>query len=176
MPKIHVCSLSKIADVVEESGASHLVTLINDSTPVQRPLSIPAERHLFLAMNDITEAMDGMVLPSDKHVHDYLKFIEDWDRDRPMVVHCFAGISRSTAAAFIAGCALNPDADEQELAQQIRDASPTATPNARLVRVADDVMGRGGRMTRAVARIGRGNFAYEGIPFALHIGPRLQPR
>ncbi|MCT8970282.1 tyrosine phosphatase family protein [Microbaculum marinisediminis] len=172
MPAIHVCSLAKIANVVDKTGASHLVTLITEGTEVPRPAVIAPERHLFLAMHDITEAMEGMVLPSQRHVEDYLDFVEAWERDSPMVVHCFAGISRSTAAAFIGACALNPKMDEEDLALQIREASPTATPNARLVEIGDALLGRQGRMSRAVKRIGRGDFAYEGVPFALHIGPR----
>jgi predicted protein tyrosine phosphatase len=172
MPAIYVCSLARIAAVVEETGASHLVTLITEGTEVARPAAIAADKHLFLAMHDITQAMDGMVLPSEKHVTDYLAFLEAWEREQPMVVHCFAGISRSTAAAYIGACALNPTMDEEELALQIREASPTATPNAKLVEIGDALLGRKGRMSRAVKRIGRGHFAYEGVPFALNIGPR----
>ncbi|MEJ8571690.1 tyrosine phosphatase family protein [Microbaculum marinum] len=172
MPAIHVCSLARIAEVVDQTGASHLVTLITEGTEVPRPAAILPDRHLFLAMHDITAVTEGMVLPSHDHVADYLAFVEDWDRAQPMVVHCFAGISRSTAAAYIAACALNPRIDEEELALQIRASSPTATPNSRLVHIADDVLGRQGRMRRAIAGIGRGSFAYEGVPFALQIGPR----
>ncbi len=172
MPAIHVCSLARIDEIVAASKASHLVTLITAGTEVVRPDPIHPERHLFLAMHDISEPMQDMTPPSHDHVSDYLAFVEAWDRTQPMVVHCFAGISRSTAAAFIAACALDPDADEEDLAQTIRAASPTATPNARLVALADDVLGRGGRMRTAVARIGRGKFAYEGVPFALEIGRR----
>jgi predicted protein tyrosine phosphatase len=172
MPAIHVCSLARIAEVVDETGASHLVTLITEGTEVPRPATIQPDRHLFLAMHDISAVTEGMVLPSHEHVGEYLDFIETWGREQPMVVHCFAGISRSTAAAYIGACALNPKADEEELARQIRDSSPTATPNARLIDIADDLLGRQGRMRRAIAGIGRGRFAYEGVPFALHIGPR----
>jgi predicted protein tyrosine phosphatase len=172
MPAIHVCSLAKIAEVVDETGARHLVTLITEGTEVPRPAAITPENHLFLAMHDITQAMDGMVLPNQAHVEEYLEFVEAWGRETPMVVHCFAGISRSTAAAFIGACALNPKMDEEELALQIRESSPTATPNAKLVEIGDTLLGRQGRMSRAISKIGRGNFAYEGVPFALHIGPR----
>lgn len=172
MPAIHVCSLVRIASVVEETDASHLVTLITEGTEVARPAAILPDRHLFLAMHDITEPMEGMQPPSERHVARYLDFVERWDRAQPMVVHCFAGISRSTAAAFIAACALNPRLDEAEIAAEIRASSPTATPNARLVSIGDRLLGRNGRMREAVAGIGRGAFAYEGVPFALHVGPR----
>ncbi len=172
MPAIHVCSLSRLARVVETHGASHVVSLINDGTDVARPQSILPDRHLFLGMNDIVEPIDGMVLPSQKHVEDFIAFVESWDRGQPMVIHCWAGISRSTAGAFIAACALTPASDEEEIARKIREASATATPNARLVEIADAILGRGGRMSSAVAAIGRGTFAYEGTPFSIHIGPR----
>jgi predicted protein tyrosine phosphatase len=86
-----------------------------------------------------------------------------------MVVHCYAGISRSTAGAFVAACALNPKRDELQIAQTIRRASRTAQPNARIVSLADAILGRGGRMVRAVETIGPGAGAYEGEPFRLDI-------
>jgi predicted protein tyrosine phosphatase len=84
-------------------------------------------------------------------------------------VHCYAGISRSTAGAFIAACALNPQRDERAIAQYIRQASPTATPNALLVSIADRMLERNGRMIAAVEAIGRGLAAEEGHPFRLDL-------
>jgi predicted protein tyrosine phosphatase len=86
-----------------------------------------------------------------------------------MVVHCFAGISRSTAAAFVTACALNPRRDEAEIARAIRDASPTAMPNTRIVSIADRLLQRDGRMVRAVDSLGRGLEAMEGHPFRLDL-------
>jgi predicted protein tyrosine phosphatase len=131
---------------------------------------IPADRHLLLSMHDIAEPMMGMVAPSGHHVETFIDFVQRWERAQPMVVHCWAGISRSTAAAFIACCTLAPERDEDEIAQALRAASPTATPNSRLVAVADDILGRAGRMRQAAAAIGRGAFAHEGTPFHLVIG------
>jgi predicted protein tyrosine phosphatase len=83
------------------------------------------------------------------------------------LIHCWAGISRSTAAAFISLCALNPEADELRLAQALREASPTAHPNRRLVRLGDTVLQRSGRMIEAVESIGPGEFAEEALVFTL---------
>ncbi|MCX5497509.1 tyrosine phosphatase family protein [Kaistia dalseonensis] len=167
MSRIHVCSLARIGSTVAQTGASHLVTLINQGTPVERPASIPEERHLFLAMNDILEPMEGMTPPGEEHVTTLLDFVEGWKPEKPMVIHCFAGISRSTAAAFITVCALRPERDEAEIAALIRAGSASATPNLRLVRLADDALGRRGRMVRAIESIGRGRDAFEGHPFSL---------
>lgn len=167
MPAVHVCPLSQVAATVEASGASHLITLINVATPVARPDSIPADNHLFIGINDIVEPMDGMVLPAEDHVRTLIRFVEGWDQKRPLVVHCFAGISRSTAAAYIALCVARPERDEREIAQALRQASPLATPNALLVAIADRLLERDGRMAAAIEEIGRGDTAVENVPFVL---------
>ncbi len=118
-------------------------------------------------MHDIVEPLEGHVLPGPEHVTPLLDFVLAWEREAPLVIHCWAGISRSTATAFVATCALAPERDEVEIANALRAASPSATPNRRIVAVADDLMGRGGRMVAAIDGIGRGAFASEGVPFTL---------
>lgn len=167
MPSVYVCPLSHVADTVSLSKASHLISLINDDTLVVRPDSIPLENHLFLGINDIIEAQEGMTLPGEEHVSRLITFASAWDRQRPVVVHCWAGISRSTAAAFITMCIAKPDRDEAAIARRLRAASASATPNARIVAIADDLLGRKGRMVDAVAAIGRGAEASMGTPFFL---------
>lgn len=169
MPSLHVSPLSKLHETVAAVRASHLVTLINANTVVERPASIPESRHLFLGLSDVVAPMDGHVVPAQEHVGRFLAFVRHWDRNAPLVIHCWAGISRSTAAAYIAACALGPQRDEEDIAQALRAASPSATPNARLVAIADEALGRNGRMIAAIDRIGRGADAFEGTPFALQL-------
>ncbi|WP_288586646.1 protein-tyrosine phosphatase family protein [uncultured Methylobacterium sp.] len=169
MPTLHVCPLSRLPETVDATGARHVVTLINVGTPVVRPPAIAEADHLFVGVSDITDALDGHVLPDEAHVRRLLDFVRAWDRAQPLVIHCYAGISRSTAAAFIATCALRPDRDEAEIARELRLASPSATPNRRLVAVADAMLGRDGRMAAAIAAIGRGADAFEGEPFSVTI-------
>ncbi len=166
---ILVCPLSRLQDAVEESGARHVVTLVRDEARVFRPDGIEAENHLWLQIDDIAEPIDGYIAPTELHVERLVTFLDRWDRRQPMVVHCFAGISRSTAAAFIAACAISPQRDEAEIALRLRAASRTASPNPLLVSLADDFLGRGGRMRAAIAKIGYGNSAYEAEPFRLAI-------
>jgi predicted protein tyrosine phosphatase len=169
-PRLHVCSLDRIGEVVERTGARSLVTLLSQGTPVTRPPTIRPERHLFIAMSDIVEPTVGHVLPGERHVRALLQFVGDWDQAEPLLIHCFAGVSRSTAAAFIAACALKPTRSEIVIARALRAASPTATPNARLVAAADSILGRSGRMRDAIASIGRGAACETGAPFGLEVG------
>jgi predicted protein tyrosine phosphatase len=169
MPHLQVCSLARLHRTVQEESASHVLTLINQGTPVTRPPSVSADRHLFIAMSDILEPLDGHILPGEAHVRNLLGFVRTWDRARPMVVHCYAGVSRSTAAAMITAAALNPDRPEAEIAAVIRARSPTATPNLKLVGIADALLGRNGRLFDAADSIGRGADCFEGVPFRLEI-------
>jgi predicted protein tyrosine phosphatase len=166
---IHDCSLARLHDTVAETGARHIVTLMKEVAMVRRPQSIEEANHLLLDMDDIVTVMDGYVPPNEEHVGKLIEFVTAWDRSTPIVVHCYAGISRSTAGAFITACALNPKRDEADIARAIRSFSPTAQPNIRLVSLADDLLGRKGRMTNAVRAIGPGLAAYEGHPFRLDL-------
>jgi predicted protein tyrosine phosphatase len=166
---IHVCSLARLYATVDETGARHIVTLLRLVDRVQRPGHIAPENHLVLAVDDITAPMDGYTAPAHEHVQRLIDFVGAWDRKAPMVVHCFAGISRSTAGAYVAACALNPERDEMEIAWEIRRASRTAQPNARIVSIADRLLKRDGRMVRAIDAIGLGDAATEGHPFRLDI-------
>jgi predicted protein tyrosine phosphatase len=166
---IHVCSLARLHETVAATGARHVVTLLKDTDRVQRPDGIMSENHLILGMDDITGPIDGYIAPADEHVTRLLDFVRGWNRAAPLVIHCYAGISRSTAGAYVAACALNPHRDEATIARTLRRASPTATPNFRIVALADRALGRGGRMTTAIEEIGRGVMAFEGDPFRLDL-------
>lgn len=170
MPHIVVSPLSRLAESATHFGARDLVTLINIGTPVLRPVEITEDRHLFLGFNDIIEPMEGMTLPAAEHIERLLDFSKRWDRQAPLLIHCFAGISRSTAGAYITALALNPALDEVVLAQTLRRNAPSATPNSRLIALADDMLGRRGRMVDAIKAIGRGEEAFEGTPFILPLG------
>ncbi len=166
---IHVCSLARLHRTVEETGARHIITLLRTVDRVVRPPVVAPANHLILGMDDIVDAIDGQTPPAQEHVSQLIEFVTKWDRAAPMVVHCYAGISRSTAGAFVAACALNPKREEAKIAWDIRNASATAQPNARIVALGDQLLGRNGRMVRAVETIGLGNGGHEGDPFRLDL-------
>jgi predicted protein tyrosine phosphatase len=166
---IHVCSLARLHATLEETRAQHVITLLKQIQLVTGPLPIPAENHLHIGVDDIAEPIEGHIHPAEEHVVRLIDFVQKWERSAPLLVHCYAGISRSTAAAFITACALRPKRDEASIAQAIRVASPTACPNRLLVTLADHHLARGGRMVQALEQIGPGTFANEGVPFRLDL-------
>jgi len=164
---IIVCPINKVQPLIDEHGVSHVVTLLAPETPQPVPKGIARDKHLKLSFHDILGELEGQVAPRAADAERLIGFFGTWDRERPMLIHCWAGISRSTAAAFTAMCMFRAAADEEEIAWELREASPSATPNRLIVALADDVLGRRGRMVRAVEKIGRGAEAFEGTPFVL---------
>ena len=105
--------------------------------------------HLVLCFHDIEDAAQATP-PQRQHVADGLAFART-HAGRRLLIHCFAGISRSTALAYAilvdrAGHA----ADEVALLEHVLALRPQACPNRLVVRHADDLLSRGGRMIDAV--------------------------
>lgn len=168
---IHVCPLSEVPSVVERARAQHLITLLQSDIPVPTPAGINDGFHLRLEVDDIAEPLFDQVAPDMTHVKRLIAFAERWGGEGPMVVHCWAGISRSTAAAFTSLCLVNPDVPELVIARALRSSSPTAQPNRLIVKLADQLLGRSGRMLDAVEAMGRAVPAYSAKPFSLKADP-----
>ena len=169
---IYVSPLSAVADAIRDLKPSHLVSLLDPETMIDTPPGIVPAQHLRLSVNDIAEEIDDLVPPGIEHVASLIDFIRNWDQESPLLVHCWAGISRSTAAAFIALCALNEGHPEDELAKLVRMRGAHAHPNRLMVRHADSLLKRGGRMSAAVDALGPGRACWEGELFSLPLRPR----
>ncbi len=174
---ILVCPLARVPHMIETRRPSRVVSLLDPASAFPDAARHGVTRHLKVGVNDINEERHGHVHPMDHHVRDVLAFIEDWDRADPVLVHCYAGISRSTATAFTIACAFNPNTDEEEIAWALRTASPSAWPNRRIVALADAELGRNGRMSAAAAAIGDGH-SWEDIGAAapFELPSRFDPR
>lgn len=162
---IIVCGLHAAQSQIDLHQAKSVIGILGPETP--HPGYSGIENHLKLTFNDINADTPGLISPREQDAKRLITFIEEWDQKQPMLIHCWAGISRSTASAFAALCILRPDDDEMELAQELRAASPSATPNRLITTQVDQLLGRKGRMLKAVESIGRGADAFEGYPFIL---------
>ena len=139
----------------------------------RQPGCAGAPRTLRLAFHDIVTPRPGLIAPGPAHMAALLAFGASWDGARPLLVHCRMGISRSTAAAFVLACARDPQRGEEEIAAALRTASLCATPNWLMVALADDLLGRVGRMLAASNGIGRGAdyVPQSGFKLACPLGP-----
>jgi predicted protein tyrosine phosphatase len=166
MSRIFITPLSALPDAMAEHGPSHIVSLLSSGYMIDTPKGFPAERHLRLSMHDIVD--EGMPeSPGRAHVDTLIEFGRGWNGSAPMIVHCWAGISRSTAATFIVLTDRAGPGSEDKIAQMLRARAPHAQPNKLIVRLADEALGRGGAMVRAIDRIGSGTLATEGVKFEM---------
>ena len=163
---IYVCSLSGLADMAASLNSFDLLTLLSPASEPRDWSAFAPARHLRLAFHDITELTPDLIAPDAVMMQAILDFSRDAALGRALLIHCWAGISRSSAAAYAIACDRNPGF-ENEIADELRRRSPLVTPNKLMVQLADDLLGRQGAMTDAIARIGRGADAFEGAPYQL---------
>lgn len=163
---ILVCPLSRVPEMVKARSPSHVISLLDPESAFPSP----GGRHLKVSVHDIVDDALGLTAPARQHMAEILDFIDTWERSAPILIHCYAGISRSTATAFITACMHNPGIDEEEIALALRAASAVAWPNRRIVALADAALERNGRMTAAINAIGPGvswEEAGENTPFEI---------
>lgn len=163
--RLIVSPLPQVEQLLAGHRPSHLVTLASPGAEA----TFDAEHRLDLRFNDIAAPREGLVAPSAEHVEALLAFAHGWTGAQPLLIHCWAGVSRSTAAAYAIACARTAPGREDEWAARLREIAPTATPNPLIVALADRLLDCGGAMIRAVEAIGRGAETDWGAPFELDL-------
>ncbi|MEP6828888.1 MAG: hypothetical protein ABI963_00995 [Rhizomicrobium sp.] len=163
MPRVLVCPLSGLDDALESHRPSHLVTLLSPQHMIPTPAGFDPSRHLRLGMDDVGDPQAADNPPGRADVDRLLAFARSWDEQAPLLIHCWAGISRSMASAFTVLCDRLGLGHEIEIALAMRRRAPHASPNRLLVRHADDALGRGGRMMTAVTVMGQPLMVTEGV-------------
>lgn len=165
--RIVVCPLRLMPALVDETGARDVVSVVNPHLMPPTPRAIAPGHHLKLALSDHGDPLAGERHPAVQPVGELIAFARTWGRAHPLIVHCFSGLTRSTAAAFIILAALNEDVPPPLIALRLRESSDTAAPNRVMVAVADQILGRKGAMIGAIEVIGFGQPAAEGRPFTM---------
>ena len=159
---ILVTPLSAIDPSIRRYQPSHMVTLLSPEHMIPAWNGMLPGRHLRLPLEDVSDAFLSDSAPCAEHIDRLVAFGRGWNAEAPMLVHCWAGISRSMAAAFTILCDKLEPGRELEIARAIRARAPHAYPNRLMIQLADDALGREGRMVSAVEEIGRGIIVAEG--------------
>ena len=166
MTLLYVTPLDHLPETLTRSRAAHLVSLGAPGQGLERPDAVDSG-FLSLEFNDIATEREGLLAPQPHHIEQLISAVRQWADAPSIVFQCWMGISRSTAAALIAGLVLRPNADPAIFARDLRKAAPSATPNPRMIRLADDMLALHGGFIQAVEAIGRGADAFLGKPFQL---------
>ncbi|MDB5591770.1 protein-tyrosine-phosphatase [Enterovirga sp.] len=154
-----VCGLEEL-DGLRASGVTHVLSILDPGTPDPEPFRQYGRHHrTTLRFHDIVEPMGDLILPERNHVEQIIAFGEELAEDRAeghaghLLIHCHMGISRSTAAMLMMLRAAYPDETDDDAVQRLVAIRPQAWPNLRMTGFADDLLGRGGELSRAVSRL-----------------------
>ena len=136
-------------------GVTHLLSILDPIFPDPEALGAFGDhRRLALRFHDVIDERDGMIAPQMVDVERLLRFGRDMTATpaaKPyLLVHCHAGVSRSTAAMFLLLAQARPDRPAAEALDALRQVRPGAWPNLRLVEYGDALLGRGGELVAAL--------------------------
>ncbi len=148
-----VCGLDELDDHATR-GVTHVLSILDPEWPDPEAFSAfePHFRAIF-RFHDAIEPDQGIVLPAKADVEAILAFGRDAGDERHLLIHCHAGISRSTAAMLMILAQAHPDESEDAVVERLLKIRPQAWPNSRMIGFADERLGRGGRLATAVDRI-----------------------
>lgn len=121
-----ICAKNQVRKTVKRFEATHLISLVDPHDRMPRPHRIERGNHLIMHFDDVADPS----LP-DAPQREYLARAIEWVERLPktarLVVHCTAGISRSTALSYaLLRCSLS---DREAMAYVLR-VRPEARPNA----------------------------------------------
>ena len=120
-----------------------------------RPATIPEEHHLVLLFKDRDE-VDHERSPQRHHVETLVSWLKGLDRAdlSGLLVHCDAGVSRSTACAWLALVVLEPAGSADEHLKRVEHCAGSAYcwPNPAIAELGDEVLGSGSELSESLAR------------------------
>ena len=156
-PSFHVLTICGL-DELDDHGArdvTHVLSLLDPGWPEPTAFGVYAPHvRLTLHFHDAIEPAPGIVMPQAGDVETILAFGRDLGEDLGhLLIHCHAGISRSTAAMTMILAQAFPEEDEEAIVERLVQIRPQAWPNSRMIAFADQRLGRGGRLTAAVNRL-----------------------
>lgn len=166
---IYVSNLYDLETHVRSVRPDRVISIIQPEFQPPTPTGVQPSRHLRVPVHDIAEPVAGSILPERHHVETIVRFLDDWRAGDPLMVHCLAGVSRSSATALLAHFLTTDDAFAS--ARALRKAAPHAWPNRRIVALADNVLDCRGRLREAVDAMGPASTESLGTLVALPVEP-----
>lgn len=149
---ITICGIPELV-LHRDAGVSHILSIIDPAEPEPEVfVEFPPHRRRTLRFDDILAKIAGMSAPEDRHVDALLAFgreIELAGDTTHLLIHCHAGVSRSTAAAAVLMAQHNPGR-EADAFLALLELRPQAWPNTRMVEIADRLLAREGALSQGL--------------------------
>ena len=153
-----ICGISELPDQRDRS-VTHVLSILDPEHPDPEAFEAYDPHHrTILRFHDIIHPIPGMILPAPKDVEAILRFGDEVADGRAehaeghLLVHCHMGVSRSTAAMLTLLAQTHPEETDDSLFARLRQIRPQAWPNSRMIGFADELLGRKGELSKALAR------------------------
>ena len=155
--RLSICGLTELG-AFRDAAVTHVLSILDPGFPEPSDFAdYGPHKRLTLRFDDVIEPGTGLLPPEPHHIEALLEFGKGLASaiDDPLghlLVHCHAGISRSTASMTILLAEARPDTDEDTIFAHIREIRSQAWPNSRMIGMADALLGRDGRLLAALRR------------------------
>jgi predicted protein tyrosine phosphatase len=156
---ITICGIEELPGHAERK-VSHVLSIVDPDQPELEAFGTYGEHaRLELRFHDIIEETPGEEAPQPHHVEQILSFGRDILREpaalRHLLVHCHAGVSRSTASMTLLLAQAQPQLAARDVLHQVLAIRDKAWPNLRILTFGEQQLGRPGEFSGAVGEIYR---------------------
>ncbi|GEP11525.1 tyrosine phosphatase family protein [Methylobacterium gnaphalii] len=137
-------------------GVTHVLSILDPGWPDPDFGGYGTHRRTVLRFHDAIAPGPSLVLPEPRDVEAILDFgrsVSAEAGETHILVHCHLGLSRSTAALATLFAQAEPETPADELIDRLYAQRDGAWPNARMIGFADEALGRGGTLVKAVRRL-----------------------
>jgi predicted protein tyrosine phosphatase len=147
---ITVCGLLELNDY-SSVECDYIVSILDPDTPEPEALSTfgPHSR-CTLRFHDAVSEQGSLILPESHHIRQLLTFGSPIKPQHHVLVHCFAGLCRSTAAALLLLAQSDRASAPQTAVRRLLEIAPHAWPNARMLQLGDEILGYDGSLVEAM--------------------------
>jgi predicted protein tyrosine phosphatase len=155
--RLTICGIPEL-DEHCAAGVTHVLSILDPDMPDPPAFAgFSPHRRLGLRFHDIIETRPNCLAPQQADVERLLAFGHELIEGSPahLLIHCHAGVSRSTASAALILAQARPDRPAREALEAVSQIRPRAWPNLRILEFGDELLGRNGEIVAAVAAIYR---------------------
>jgi predicted protein tyrosine phosphatase len=152
--RITICGIPELG-AHGAAGVTHVLSILDPRWPEPEAFAaFTPHRRIALRFHDIIGVEPGLVTPTREEVRALLEFGRDAEAERQdlhLLIHCHAGISRSTAAAALLLAQAAPRRPPADIFDEIGRQRPRAWPNLLLLEYGEELLRRAGEIVPAVA-------------------------
>lgn len=155
--RLTICGIPELGEYCD-AGVTHVLSILDPNYPEPPAfMDFAPHRRLELRFHDIIEPATGRLMPAPADVERLLAFGRELGSPSEchLLVHCHAGVSRSTAAATLILVQAYPDRTAAEALDRILRLRPRAWPNLRMLEFGDTLLGRNGEIVAAAGPVYR---------------------